>query len=77
MKRKLLVVCGGFALSLAAEAVILRGEEHAEFWWSDVYSFFSLFGFVACLATIVIAKTLGEMGLERKENYYDLKGQHE
>ena len=78
MKRPpLIIACGMLVLSLAADAVVLGGEGHAEFWWSEVYGFFSLFGFLGCLATILVAKILGEMWLQRRENYYDPKERHE
>jgi hypothetical protein len=68
----LFFACGAVGFSLAADMVILGGEGHAEFWWSHIYGFFSLFGLVGCLATIIIAKILGERWLERKESYYDI-----
>jgi hypothetical protein len=64
-------------LSLASDAVFLRGEGHGEFWWSHVYGFFSLLGFVGCIATILVAKFLGEVWLQRKEDYYDAVGRDE
>lgn len=77
--RRLPVVfaCCALVFSLAADAVILGQEGHAEFWWSHLYGFFSLFGFIGCLATILVAKILGEAWLDRSENYYDPKGRHE
>jgi hypothetical protein len=59
---------GVFFISATADAVLL--EHHGEFWWSGIYGFFALFGFVACLAIIVVAKfVLGPL-LQRDEDYY-------
>lgn len=33
--------------------------------------FYSVFGFIACISIVVIAKTIGHFLLERKEDYYD------
>jgi hypothetical protein len=42
-----------------------------EFWFSNIYIFFALLGFIGCVAMIYIAKWLGRFWLQRKENYYD------
>jgi hypothetical protein len=77
MRRPLVIVCGAFVMSLAVDAFFLGGRGHGEFWWSDVYGFFSLLGFFGCLATILLAKFLGELWLQRRENYYDFNHRHE
>lgn len=79
MRRLPLIFVGAaFALSLVADAVIAGGGEgHAEFWWSHFYGFFSLYGFVGCMATIWFAKILGTIWLSRGEHYYDSKYRHE
>lgn len=33
--------------------------------------FFALFGFISCVAIVVIAKLIGRYWLQRKGNYYD------
>ena len=74
-RRPLILAAGALAFSVAAE-VFLGGKGHAEFWWSHIAGFFSLYGFVGCLATIWIAKFLGALWLERRETYYDSKDQN-
>lgn len=63
-------VLGGFVAAAVADAWFLEVEQHGEFWWSQVYGFFSLFGFVGCLAIIVFAKVVLGPWLQRNENYY-------
>ena len=78
MKRlPVILFCALFALSIWADARLLGSEGHAEHWWSRVYGFFSLYGFLGCLATIWIAKVMGDLWLSRRENYYDSKERHE
>ena len=73
----LMFVCGALVFFLGVDAVILGEVGHGGFWWSHVYGFFSLFGLLGCVATILASKFLGETWLERRENYYDPKGLHE
>lgn len=71
MKGRLLVILGAaLVISVAADFVLLRGEGHGEFWWSHLYGFFALFGFLACVGIIVISKILGGYWLQQKEDYY-------
>jgi len=71
MRRLLLAfIFGGFVIAVAADAWFLGAERHGEFWWSQVYGFFSLCGFIGCLAIIVFAKFVLGSRLQRKENYY-------
>jgi len=50
---------------------IPAGEEEQAFWWSHLYIFFALLGFIGCVALVYIAKWLGHYWLQRKEDYYD------
>ncbi|MGH7846461.1 MAG: hypothetical protein ACREQW_15000 [Candidatus Binatia bacterium] len=63
-------IFGGFVAAAAAAAWFLGAEQHGEFWWSRVYGFFSLFGFIGCLAIIVFAKLVLGPWLQRDETYY-------
>jgi len=73
----IIIGCGAFLLSLAADTVISEGNGHANVWWSHIYGFFPLFGLVGCLAIIYIAKFLGAHWLQRKENYYESRNSYE
>ena len=46
-------------------------EKHPHFGWENIPGFYALFGFIACILIIVIAKTLGHKWLMKKEDYYD------
>ncbi|MGH7827611.1 MAG: hypothetical protein ACREQ7_20835 [Candidatus Binatia bacterium] len=64
---------GGFLISTVADAWFLGVEYHGEFWWSHVYGFFSLFGFIGCLAIMLVAKFILGPWVQRNENYYHQK----
>jgi hypothetical protein len=58
-------------IAVVAGFFIPTGEGEPEFWWSHLYIFFALLGFIGCVAMIYIAKWLGHYWLQRKEDYYD------
>ena len=53
------------------DLLIVSGHVGMEFPWSRIAGFFSLFGFIGCLAIIGLAKLLGHYWLQRKEDYYN------
>jgi hypothetical protein len=70
----LTLILAGFVIAAAADAWFLGAEKHGEFWWSQVYGFFSLFGFFGCLAIILVAELILGPWLQRNEDYYRRKG---
>jgi hypothetical protein len=46
-------------------------EKHPHFPWENIPGFYALFGLLACILIVVMAKTLGHKWLMRKEDYYD------
>lgn len=58
------VVC---AISLAAELIVHR---HVDMPWEQLFGFYAIYGFVACVLLVLIAKELRKI-LMRPENYYD------
>lgn len=66
-----IILAGTLILSVVADFVLLGGEGHGKFWWSHLYGFFAVFGFVICLAIVLISKMLGGYWLQRREDYYD------
>lgn len=72
-----ILFCALFAVSIWTNAGILTGGGHAGDWWFRIYGFFSLYGFLGCVATIWVANAMGNLWLTRRENYYDSKERHE
>lgn len=69
-RRPLAFVFGGFVVAALADAWSLGAERHGLFWWSHFYGFFSLFGFIGCLAIIAVAQLVLGPWLQRQESYY-------
>jgi len=46
---------------------------HIVFWWQDITSFYAIYGFVAFVFLIYMAKGL-RLFLLRKEDYYETRG---
>ena len=64
----------GLAL-LAVLSLIVEFTSHHDsghhHWWNAIPAFWIFFGFAGCLILIFLAKTLGKLLLNRKEDYYD------
>jgi len=67
VKRILHVLYFICAMLLGLEFVIHRHTMHN---WENLWGFYSLFGFVACVTLVLIAKWMRTF-LMRSENYYD------
>jgi hypothetical protein len=52
-------------------APLVLGTHPAHFWFEDLPAWGSIYGFVSCVAIIVVSKVLGKLWLVRSENYYD------
>ena len=50
--------------------VDLVHHRHAEHPWEDLFGFYAIFGFVACVALVLGAKEMRKVVM-RKEDYYD------
>ncbi|HUL54629.1 MAG TPA: hypothetical protein VLT83_14595 [Opitutaceae bacterium] len=59
------------ALILADVVPGLVHKEHAHTVAEHVSGFWAAFGLIGCLALVVIAKTLGRLGVSTREDYYD------
>jgi len=73
--RWLLAAMGTLVIFIMLEVLVI--ETHPESPWSHVPGFFSIFGFLGCLGIIGFAKLLGHYWLQRKEDYYHRKDEHE
>ena len=62
-------------LFVAALAEIVRpfvfGGGHAHFSFERFPAWGSVYGFIACIAIIVVSKLIGKVWLVRREDYYD------
>ena len=58
------IIC---AALFAADFVIHRHVVHT---WENLFGFYGIFGFVACVILVVVAKEMRKV-LMRKEDYYD------
>ncbi|MFC2067082.1 hypothetical protein ACFLUO_08590 [Chloroflexota bacterium] len=67
----LMIFIVALILSFAIDFLLSRGGGHGNFLWSHILGFFAMFGFIACVAIIVISKLIGHYWLQRKEDYYD------
>ncbi len=54
-------------LLVAADFIIYR---HISLPWEKIPAFYAIYGFVACVVLVVIAKEMRKLVM-RKENYYD------
>jgi hypothetical protein len=62
--RGLLAVC---AILLGLDAVIHRHHDHP---WESMFGFYPVYGFLACVTLVLLAKELRKLVM-RSENYYD------
>jgi uncharacterized membrane protein YkvI len=65
VKRLWLAVVAGLAVSVAADFALGR----------DIPGFAAVFGLLGCVAIILGSKMLGELLLQRHEDYYDPGGE--
>lgn len=42
-------------------------------WWERIPGFYIYFGFIGCVAIIVISKALGKLFIQKDEDYYDVR----
>jgi cell division protein FtsW (lipid II flippase) len=58
------VICGGLIL---ADFLVHRHVYHN---WESLWGFYGVFGFVACVVLVLVAKEMRKL-IMRKEDYYD------
>jgi len=49
----------------------LARAKDPHFWWEKIPVFDALFGFLGCIAILLLSKTLGHYWLQKNEDYYD------
>lgn len=67
---KILKILSYICLAIIVAVDFFISREHVYFPWERVPGFYALFGLIACILIIVIAKTLGKKWLMKKEDYY-------
>jgi hypothetical protein len=70
LKRWFYVGLGAVALSEIVLPHMFHGEE-PHFAFESFPAFGSLYGFISCVAIIVVSKVIGKLFLMRGEKYYD------
>jgi hypothetical protein len=63
--RGLYIVCG---ILFALDFVLHRHTIHA---WEDLPGFYAIFGFVACVVLVLVAREMRKIVM-RREDYYDV-----
>lgn len=67
VKRAIYGLYAACALSLAADFIVHRHVEHP---WEEAFGFYAIYGFVACVLLVLIAKEMRKL-IMRSETYYD------
>jgi hypothetical protein len=57
--------------ALISGFLLPAGEEEHGFEWTHFPGFYAILGFLGCVAIIYLAKWLGHLWLQKKEDYYD------
>jgi len=60
-----------FTVTGALLAIDLFYHKHAIFPWEEYFGFYAVFGFVACVILVIVAKYILRPLVMRKEDYYD------
>ena len=59
------------AASAGTAALDLLAHPHGESWWHQVPGFDLVYGFLGCVAIVIVSKALGKAWLQRRERYYE------
>jgi membrane protein YdbS with pleckstrin-like domain len=68
VKRVLYGLFTSLVLLLAIEPFILK---HPYFAWEEWFGFYAIYGFVACVLLVLVAKYILRPIVKREEDYYD------
>ena len=68
VQRVLYGLVGSLVLLLALEPFI---HKHPYFAWEKWFGFYAIFGFVACVLLVLVAKYVLRPLVKREEDYYD------
>lgn len=65
------VIISGIVLILSILMEVLFVHHHVHYWWHGFIGFDIIYGFVGCVAIIVVSKGLGKLFVQRQENYWE------
>jgi hypothetical protein len=68
--KALVWLCWGLLALLTVGDWLLVGKEHTHTAAERWFGFWSVFGFVSCIAIIFISKWYGHLGIMKREDYY-------
>jgi hypothetical protein len=68
--KALVRLCWGLLAILTVGDWLLVGKEHTHTTVERMFCFWSVFGFVSCVAIIFISKWYGHLGIVKREDYY-------
>jgi hypothetical protein len=72
LKTVVRICFGVLALLIVLDALpFIVDKEHAHTAAEHLPAFWSVFGFVACVAIIILSKWFGHAGIMQREDYYD------
>lgn len=55
-------------ITVVAEFLV---ESHPYFHWEEIPGFYAAFGLVSCVLVIIVARVLGRLFIQQREDYYD------
>ena len=68
VQRVLYGLLGSLVLLLALEPFV---HKHPYFVWEESFGFYAIYGFVACVLLVLVAKYVLRPIVKRQEDYYD------
>lgn len=70
MSTNKVLVASGAVLVLSILIELLFVHHHVHYWWHAFVGFDIIYGFLGCVAIIVVSKFLGKAFIQKKEDYY-------
>ncbi|MDK2822322.1 MAG: hypothetical protein PWQ67_2258 [Clostridia bacterium] len=67
--KKVLTICGIITVVFILLDLFFV-HHHVKYWWHGFIGFDTIYGFIGCVAIIVISKKLGKLFIQRDEEFY-------
>ena len=68
---RMLKILSYICLAIVVAVDFFIPRDHGHYPWDQIPGFYAVFGLVACILIVVMAKALGKKWLMKKEDYYD------